>query len=124
MPTYDYECPKCGKREEIFHRMTEKPQLECQICKTPLKKLIGAGAGIIFKGSGFYCTDYRNDDYQQKARKEKGSPSATQTNSTQATSATTTDNGDNGKSASNKTAADSGAEAAACTNTDNGQGGE
>jgi len=72
MPTYDYECTDCGRRFEIFHGMTEEPRTECEVCKGRLKKLIGPGAGIIFKGSGFYCTDYRSDDYKQKASKESG----------------------------------------------------
>jgi putative FmdB family regulatory protein len=59
MPTYDYECKKCGHTSEVFHTMTAKPRVKCPECGASAKKLIGAGAGIIFKGSGFYETDYK-----------------------------------------------------------------
>ncbi len=60
MPTYDYECTKCGHKLEIFHRMSESPKKICPKCKkSGLVKLIGSGTGIIFKGSGFYETDYK-----------------------------------------------------------------
>lgn len=61
MPTYDYECDKCGLVFEVFHSMTETPKVKCEKprCKGKPRKLIGAGAGIIFKGSGFYETDYK-----------------------------------------------------------------
>lgn len=59
MPTYEYECEKCKEKFEAFQSMTEKPLEECPKCKGPVKRLIGRGAGIIFKGSGFYATDYK-----------------------------------------------------------------
>lgn len=59
MPTYDYECQKCKDRFEKFQNMTARPLKTCPKCKGPVKRLIGMGAGIIFKGSGFYATDYR-----------------------------------------------------------------
>jgi len=61
MPTYEYKCTDCGRRFEVFQNMTEEPLAECGVCKGRLKRLIGAGAGIIFKGTGFYCTDYRKN---------------------------------------------------------------
>ena len=60
MPTYEYECTKCGDRFEFFQGMTEPPLRECKKCHSPLKRLIGNGAGIIFKGAGFYATDYKS----------------------------------------------------------------
>lgn len=60
MPTYEYKCTKCGDRFDVFQQMTDEPLETCEKCAGRLKRLIGAGAGIIFKGSGFYCTDYRN----------------------------------------------------------------
>ncbi|MGE3171151.1 MAG: FmdB family zinc ribbon protein [Planctomycetota bacterium] len=61
MPTYDYVCQACGHRFEEFHSMTRKPLRKCPECsKNALERLIGAGAGVIFKGSGFYQTDYKN----------------------------------------------------------------
>lgn len=59
MPTYDYKCKVCGKIFEEFHGMSEKPVKKCPACKGKTEKLIGKGSGIIFKGSGFYHTDYK-----------------------------------------------------------------
>lgn len=67
MPTYDYECLKCGYVFELFQRMTEKPINKCPKCnKKSVKRLIGPGFGIIFKGSGFYETDYKRKNERQK----------------------------------------------------------
>ena len=57
MPTYDYVCTKCGHTFEAFQRMSDKPLTRCPECKGTLRRLIGGGLGIIFKGSGFYSTD-------------------------------------------------------------------
>ncbi len=59
MPTYEYECRECGHRFDKFQSMTAAPLEACPNCGGRLKRLIGAGAGIIFKGSGFHATDYR-----------------------------------------------------------------
>ena len=59
MPTYEYKCAKCGNIFEQFQSMTAEPVKKCPKCKGAVKRLIGKGAGIIFKGSGFYATDYR-----------------------------------------------------------------
>lgn len=59
MPTYEYECNKCNEHFEMFQNMTEKPIRTCPKCGGDVKRLIGKGSGIIFKGSGFYATDYR-----------------------------------------------------------------
>lgn len=58
MPTYEYECQSCGYRFEQFQKMSDLPVKVCPECGAPVRKLIGAGTGIIFKGSGFYATDY------------------------------------------------------------------
>ena len=61
MPTYDYECKHCGHRFEAFQGITDKVLRKCPDCgKMKLVRLIGGGAGVIFRGSGFYATDYRN----------------------------------------------------------------
>ena len=60
MPTYEYKCTNCGYTFETFQPMSADPLKECPECKGILKRLIGAGAGPIFKGSGFYQTDYKN----------------------------------------------------------------
>ncbi len=70
MPTYEYECRHCGHRFELFQKMTDKPLEACPKCNKRVKRLIGSGAGIIFKGSGFYATDYRKKDKSKKAQTE------------------------------------------------------
>ena len=71
MPTYEYECGNCGHAFETFQSMTAGPLKKCPACgKLSLKRLIGAGGAIIFKGSGFYITDYRSDSYQKAAKAE------------------------------------------------------
>jgi putative FmdB family regulatory protein len=73
MPTYEYACDSCGHEFEEFQSITAKPLRKCPACKKPaLRRLIGTGAGIIFKGSGFYQTDYRSDSYKKAAEKETG----------------------------------------------------
>lgn len=59
MPTYDYECSKCGNIFEYFQGMNDAPLKKCPKCKGTVKRLIGCGTGVIFKGSGFYATDYK-----------------------------------------------------------------
>jgi len=73
MPTYPYECQKCGNAFEKFQSIHDKPVKICPKCRGRVKRLIGAGAGLIFKGSGFYITDYRSDNYKSSAKKEKES---------------------------------------------------
>jgi putative FmdB family regulatory protein len=75
MPTYEYKCDDCDHRFEELQSITAKPLRKCPACgKLKLKRLIGTGAGIIFKGSGFYQTDYRSDSYH-KASKAETTPS-------------------------------------------------
>lgn len=77
MPTYEYECQQCGKVFEKLHGMTQKPRAKCPKCGGRAKKLIGTGAGIIFKGEGFYATDYRSKEYKDAERKEAESSKKT-----------------------------------------------
>lgn len=78
MPTYEYACQKCGHRFEQMQSITANPLKKCPECgKNALQRLLGAGAGIIFKGSGFYATDYRSDTYTQSKKKEEGSGTST-----------------------------------------------
>ena len=73
MPTYGYACEKCGHEFDEFQSIKAKPLRKCPQCgKSALKRLIGTGAGIIFKGSGFYQTDYRSESYKKAAEKETG----------------------------------------------------
>ena len=72
MPTYDYVCDACGHEFELFQSMTDRVKRKCPKCGKPrLKRLIGTGAGVIFKGSGFHETDYRSDSYKKAAEAEK-----------------------------------------------------
>ncbi|MCK4294231.1 MAG: zinc ribbon domain-containing protein [Planctomycetes bacterium] len=74
MPTYEYICQGCGCRFERFQSITAKPVRSCPKCgKRKVKRLIGTGAGIIFKGTGFYQTDYRSESYKKGAESEKKS---------------------------------------------------
>jgi len=72
MPTYDYACEACGHELEIFQSMSEKPKRKCPKCNAlKLYRKIGSGAGVIFKGSGFYETDYRSASYKKGAEADK-----------------------------------------------------
>lgn len=71
MPTYEYECTKCGHSFERFQSMKDEPLKRCPKCRCKVRRLVGSGAGIIFKGSGFYQTDYRSSNYNDAAKKEK-----------------------------------------------------
>ncbi len=100
MPTYDYECRDCGQRFEVFQSMND-PRLEACLaegCGGTMKRLLGTGAGIIFKGSGFYETDYRSASYQAAAKKDSEGGSA----------AAKPDSGSKGGEAKPKPAASSG----------------
>ena len=71
MPTYDYRCLACGHTLEIFHGISEKPRRTCPKCKKQkLERQISAGAGLVFKGSGFYLTDYRSKSYSEAEKKD------------------------------------------------------
>lgn len=84
MPTYDYSCTKCGQNFEAFQSMRDEAFRECpkELCRLPkwghgkVKRLLGTGAGIIFKGGGFYETDYRSSAYKEAAKKDVPAPAA------------------------------------------------
>jgi len=73
MPTYEYECTHCGHAFEQSQKMSDEPLKNCPKCAKKVKRLIGSGSGIIFKGSGFYATDYRKPD---KAGADKPKPNS------------------------------------------------
>ena len=74
MPTYDYECAECGHAWELFQQITENPKRVCPACrKRKARRLLGAGAAVLFKGSGFYQTDYRSESYKKAAKADKES---------------------------------------------------
>ncbi|WP_422926531.1 FmdB family zinc ribbon protein [Singulisphaera sp. PoT] len=77
MPTYDYICDACGHEFEAFESIKADPQKVCPTCnESKLRRKIGPGAAILFKGSGFYQTDYRSDSYKQRAAADKPSDSS------------------------------------------------
>lgn len=71
MPTYEYRCSN-GHEFELFQRMSDEAVDTCPECGADAERLLSAGAGFLFKGDGFYITDYRKDDYKKKAASEKG----------------------------------------------------
>ena len=73
MPTYEYECFECGHEFEVFQSITAEPVQSCPQCQGKVRRLISSGGGLLFKGSGFYATDYRSSSYKEGAKKEKGS---------------------------------------------------
>lgn len=74
MPTYQYKCSECDYRFEEFQRISEPAIEACPKCGGKAERIISGGAGFLFKGSGFYITDYRSDDYKKSAEKDKSSP--------------------------------------------------
>jgi putative FmdB family regulatory protein len=74
MPTYDYICDSCGHEFEAYEPITSAPRADCPECRVPkLRRKIGPGAAILFKGSGFYQTDYRSESYKKAAQADKSS---------------------------------------------------
>jgi len=81
MPTYEYECAKCPSPFDVFQSMRDAPLKKCPTCGGKVKRLLGTGAGIIFKGSGFYQTDYRSSSYHSSAKADCSSSSAASSSS-------------------------------------------
>ena len=76
MPTYDYQCERCSHEFELFQSISEAPKRKCPECgKHQLRRMFGTGAAVMFKGSGFYQTDYRSDSYRKAAKADKESTS-------------------------------------------------
>jgi putative FmdB family regulatory protein len=74
MPTYEYTCDHCGHHFELFQQMTDPVKRKCPECgRRALRRLVGPGAGVLFRGNGFYQTDYRSDSYRKAAEAEKKS---------------------------------------------------
>ena len=91
MPTYEYKCAKCGLLFELVQRMSDAPISTCGTCGGKVKRLIGTGAGIIFKGSGYYCTDFKTKTGTPDTPPPKPSavsPSPAKTSATSSTPAT------------------------------------
>ena len=76
MPTYEYRCPACGTDFEKFQKMSDPPAAECPSCGAAAERRISGGSGLLFKGSGFYITDYRGEGYRKAAEADKGGGAA------------------------------------------------
>jgi putative FmdB family regulatory protein len=82
MPTYDYECDACGHTWELFQKITADPETKCPSCKKKkARRLFGTGAALMFKGSGFYETDYRSESYKKSAQADQSSGDSNSTGS-------------------------------------------
>lgn len=98
MPTYDYRCNECGHKWDEFQSITAKPLRKCPACgRLKAERIISAGGGIIFKGSGFYKTDYRSESWKKGAEAAKGSESSGKSSDSSGTSSAK-DSGSSGKS--------------------------
>lgn len=86
MPTYPYRCKACGFEFEEFQAITEDPIDVCPKCGGETHRIISGGAGLIFKGSGFYITDYRKDSYKRDASKDSSSTTAAKASDSKSTS--------------------------------------
>lgn len=71
MPTYEYECCECPNRFEVFQRMTEEHLKDCPKCKGKVRRLVGTGSGVIYKGAGFYTTEYRSESYKKREKEDR-----------------------------------------------------
>jgi len=101
MPTYDYECAKCGHTFEKFQSIKAPAIRKCPACgELTVRRLIGAGAGVIFKGSGFYQTDYRSESYRKAAANDKPSGGDKSSGDSGAKSSTDTSSGKSAEGAS------------------------
>ena len=98
MPTYDYLCESCGHRFEFFQSMNDEKLRECpkEDCDGPVKRLLGTGAGIIFKGGGFYETDYRSESYKSGAKKESEASKGKESKSSGAAASSSKNDGGSG----------------------------
>jgi putative FmdB family regulatory protein len=102
MPTYEYKCEKCGKIFEKFQNISAEPLTRCifEGCGGTVTRLVSGGAGFLFKGSGFYQTDYRSESYKKKAQAESGSSGSSSSSGTSATPSTPPSGGSPAKPAS------------------------
>ena len=76
MPTYEYRCSECGHAFDLFQKMSDEPVADCAECGSEAQRLISGGAGLLFKGEGFYITDYRSEGYKKAAQEGAGDGSA------------------------------------------------
>jgi putative FmdB family regulatory protein len=98
MPTYDYVCEGCQHAFELFQAMKDEPKRKCPKCgRRKLRRLIGPGAAIVFKGSGFYQTDYRSESYKKAAAADKSNATASSSDGAKSAEGAKTSDGSKGK---------------------------
>ncbi len=102
MPTYDYICTskECNSEFELFLSIKSKPMQKCPTCGSKAKRQIGAGGGIIFRGSGFYITDYRSKEYSEKASAEKESSEKESSSESKSSESSSSDSSSSSESSS------------------------
>ncbi len=106
MPTYDYQCQK-GHRFEVFQKMSDDPVAACPECGEGAQRLISGGAGFLFKGDGFYITDYRSEEYKKKASAEQPGGSGSSENGKSSGSSSSPDTSSSADSSSSSSSSDS-----------------
>ncbi|QEG41909.1 FmdB family zinc ribbon protein [Roseimaritima ulvae] len=103
MPTYDYECDACGHEFELFQGINDPVKKKCPECKkNKLRRLFGTGGAIMFKGSGFYQTDYRSESYKKAASNDKQTETKSESKSGDAKSSKSAKSSDSSSSKSSK----------------------
>ncbi len=120
MPTYEYRCPK-GHEFELFQSMSEEPRTACPECGKTAQRLLSGGAGLIFKGDGFYITDYRSDEYKKAASSDKEAASSDKKTASSEKGASSGDSG--GASSGDSGGASSGEASGARAGSSDGSGG-
>ena len=109
MPTYEYRCNACKHEFEVFQTITAEPLSDCPECEGEVTRLISGGAGFLFKGDGFYTTDYRSENYKkgEKAEKEANAPKSDSSKSDSSKSDSSSTKSDSSTASSSSTKSDS-----------------
>ena len=105
MPTYDYQCSN-GHTFELFQKMSDEPVTECPECGAEARRQISGGAGFLFKGDGFYITDYRSEDYKKKASADKGESKGESSSAGSSSSSSSGDSSSSGSSGSSSSSSE------------------
>jgi putative FmdB family regulatory protein len=105
MPTYDYQCSN-GHSFELFQKMSDEPVTTCPECGAEARRQISGGAGFLFKGDGFYITDYRSDEYKKKASADKGESKGESSSSGSSSSSSSGDSSSSSSSGSSSSSSE------------------
>lgn len=109
MPTYEYRCPE-GHTFDLFQKMSDEPGADCPECGAAAERQFSAGAGFLFKGEGFYITDYRSEGYKKAAAKEKGGADASSSSSDSSSSSSDSSSSGDGGTSSGGSASSTGSD--------------